>query len=92
MLEAKGITKVYFNGARALSVLKNINLNLEKGKTYALVGPTGGGKTTTASLMARLYDPTEGQVLFAGKDLKSLTAEDRSQKVGFILLNCLLLL
>ena len=41
------------------NILKHINLSLEKGKTYALVGPTGGGKTTTASIMARLYDPTE---------------------------------
>ncbi|MBE0573746.1 ABC transporter ATP-binding protein, partial [Candidatus Dojkabacteria bacterium] len=37
-------------------ILKNVNLELEKGKTYALVGPTGGGKSTTASLMVRLYD------------------------------------
>ena len=43
-------------------VLQDINFTLEQGKTYALVGPTGGGKTTTASLMARLYDPTEGTV------------------------------
>jgi ATP-binding cassette subfamily B protein len=41
-------------------VLHDINFTLERGKTYALVGPTGGGKTTTASLMARIFDPTKG--------------------------------
>jgi ATP-binding cassette subfamily B protein len=58
---------------------------LEKGKTYAFVGPTGGGKTTTASLMARLYDPTEGEVYLEGKDIKSYSSEERAKKIGFIL-------
>ncbi len=66
-------------------VLKNISFNLEHGKTYALVGPTGGGKTTTASLMARLYDPVEGSILLNGRDLRSYTNEERTQKIGFIL-------
>jgi len=66
-------------------ILHNISFNLERGKTYALVGPTGGGKTTTASLLARLYDPTKGKVLLDGKDIRSYSPEDRSQKIGFIL-------
>ena len=51
-------------------ILKNVSFDLEDCKTYAFVGPTGGGKTTTASLMARLYDPTEGQILFEGSDIR----------------------
>ncbi len=82
LLEFRNVDFGYQNGK---SVLSNINLSLEAGKTYALVGPTGGGKTTTASLMARLYDPTEGTVFFQGKDLRSYSAEERSQKIGFIL-------
>ncbi len=66
-------------------VLHDIHFTLEKGKTYALVGPTGGGKTTTASLMARLYDPTKGTVFLSGKDIRSYTPEMRAKKVGFIL-------
>lgn len=66
-------------------ILHNISFNLERGKTYALVGPTGGGKTTTASLLARLYDPTKGKVLLDGKDIRSYTPEERSRKIGFIL-------
>jgi ATP-binding cassette subfamily B protein len=66
-------------------VLRNASFSLEPGKTYALVGPTGGGKTTTASLMARLYDPTEGRVLLDGRDIRSYSAEERTKRIGFIL-------
>ena len=66
-------------------VIQHANFNLQKGKTYALVGPTGGGKTTTASLMARLFDPTEGLVKLAGYDIRTLTQEERTKRIGFIL-------
>ena len=66
-------------------VLKNMSFTLEKGKTYALVGPTGGGKSTTASLMARLYDPQEGIIKLYNKDIRTYTEEDRTQIIGFIL-------
>ena len=66
-------------------VLHDVTFALEKGKTYALVGPTGGGKTTTASLMARLYDPTQGTVLLKGKDMRTYSDEERTKTIGFIL-------
>jgi ATP-binding cassette subfamily B protein len=62
-----------------------VNFDLERGKTYAFVGPTGGGKTTTASLMARLYDSTEGQIIFDGMDIRSLDPAARTASIGFIL-------
>ena len=66
-------------------VVARVSLSLERGKTYALVGPTGGGKTTTAMLMARLYDPTSGAVYLDGRDIRSFTAEERASRIGFIL-------
>ena len=66
-------------------VLHKVSFDLERGKTYAFVGPTGGGKTTTASLIARLYDATKGRVILDGKDIRSYTPEERSKKIGFIL-------
>lgn len=78
----KNVSFRYPNGK---TVLKHINFKLERGKTYALVGPTGGGKTTAASLMARLYDATEGIVELDGRDIRSYSKEDRSRKIGFIL-------
>jgi ATP-binding cassette subfamily B protein len=76
---------VHFGYEGGKEILHNINFELEKGKTYALIGPTGGGKTTTASLIARLYDPTAGIVFLEGQDIRSFSAEERSNKIGFIL-------
>jgi ATP-binding cassette, subfamily B, bacterial len=66
-------------------VLRDVTFALDRGKTYALVGPTGGGKTTTAYLMARLYDPTGGRVSLSGQDIRSYLSEERTRKIGFIL-------
>ncbi|HYA18140.1 MAG TPA: ABC transporter ATP-binding protein [Bryobacteraceae bacterium] len=77
--------QVHFRYPDGKEVLHNISFELERGKAYALVGPTGGGKTTTASLMARLYDPTEGRVLLHGRDIRSYPHAERTQRVGFIL-------
>lgn len=66
-------------------ILRHVSFELKSGQVYAFVGPTGGGKTTTASLMARLYDPTEGTVLLDGKDIRLLDAAERTRKIGFIL-------
>jgi ATP-binding cassette subfamily B protein len=76
---------VHFGYEGGEEILHNINFSLESGKTYALVGPTGGGKTTTASLVARLYDPVSGQVLLNGKDIRVFEPGERSRIIGFIL-------
>ncbi|MCX6217377.1 ABC transporter ATP-binding protein [Spirosoma sp.] len=76
---------VSFSYPDGKEVLHDISFDLARGKTYALVGPTGGGKTTTASLIARLYDPTSGTIVFDGKDIRSYTPEQRTGKIGFIL-------
>ncbi len=76
---------VHFSYPGGEEILHRINFKMERGKTYALVGPTGGGKTTTASLIARLYDPTEGLVLLDGQDIRAYDAAERSKKIGFIL-------
>jgi ATP-binding cassette subfamily B protein len=76
---------VSFGYEAGRDVLTDISLRLERGRTYALVGPTGGGKTTTASLMARLYDPSAGVVRLEGRDIRSFSAAERADKIGFIL-------
>jgi ATP-binding cassette subfamily B protein len=77
--------RVSFSYPGGREVLRDSTFRLERGKTYAMVGPTGGGKTTTASLMARLYDPTAGRVLLDGVDIRSCQPQDRTRKIGFIL-------
>jgi ATP-binding cassette, subfamily B, bacterial len=82
LLEFQHVSFHYPDGKQ---VLHNINITLQAGNTYAFVGPTGGGKTTTASLIARLYDPSEGKIYLQGNELKNYSASQLSQKVGFIL-------
>ena len=76
---------VSFSYVPEKEILSNVSFDLERGKTYAFVGPTGGGKTTTASLIARLYDPSAGQILLSGKDIRGYNANARTAKIGFIL-------
>jgi ATP-binding cassette, subfamily B, bacterial len=76
---------VSFRYPNGKEVLHKVSFDLERGKTYAFVGPTGGGKTTTASLIARLYDATKGTILLDGKDIRSYKPEERTRKIGFIL-------
>ena len=81
-MEFDGVSFAYPGGD---DVLRDVTFTLERGKTYALVGPTGGGKTTTASLMARLYDPSSGVVGLNGRDIRAWSAADRAARIGFIL-------
>lgn len=65
-------------------ILKNINLKVEKGKTIALVGPSGGGKSTLADLVPRFYDPTEGEVCIDGKSLTDYEIESMRKLMGIV--------
>lgn len=77
--------RVRFQYPDGKEVLREVSFALDAGKSYALVGPTGGGKTTTALLMARLYDPNEGRVLLNGRDIRSYSDDERTRRIGFIL-------
>ncbi|NOR87206.1 MAG: ATP-binding cassette domain-containing protein [Bacteroidales bacterium] len=65
-------------------VLKNIQLDIPKGKTIALVGSSGGGKSTLADLLPRFYDPQEGQILIDGEDVKNLVIDDLRGLMGIV--------
>ncbi|MBR5295285.1 MAG: ABC transporter ATP-binding protein [Clostridia bacterium] len=66
------------------NVLHGIDLTVEKGKTFALVGPSGGGKTTICHLIPNFYDIKEGQILLDGMDLNSLTRESVRRNIGIV--------
>jgi subfamily B ATP-binding cassette protein MsbA len=65
-------------------VLNNICLTVPKGKTVALVGESGGGKSTLADLLPRFYDPTSGGILIDGHDLRDITGESLHDKMGIV--------
>ncbi|KAA9331618.1 ATP-binding cassette domain-containing protein [Hymenobacter busanensis] len=66
------------------TVLQGINLTIPKGKTVALVGPSGGGKSTLADLVPRFYDPTAGQILIDGHDLRACTLHSVRDQMGIV--------
>ena len=65
-------------------VLQNISFTLHRGKTIALVGPSGGGKSTLADLVPRFYDPSKGELLLDGKNLKSFDLKDLRSLMGIV--------
>jgi subfamily B ATP-binding cassette protein MsbA len=65
-------------------ILKNINLSIPKGKTVALVGPSGGGKSTLLDLIPRFSDPTAGEIILDGKDIKDVTQESLRNLMGVV--------
>ena len=64
--------------------LENINFTVEPGKTTAIIGGTGSGKSTLVSLIPRFYDVTEGQVLMDGVDIRELTQHQLRDQIGYV--------
>lgn len=65
-------------------VLKNINLKIESGKTYALVGPSGGGKTTICHLIPHFYNVEQGEIYLDGKEIHEITIESLRNNIGIV--------
>jgi subfamily B ATP-binding cassette protein MsbA len=65
-------------------VLFDLNLTVKKGQTVALVGPSGGGKSTIADLLPRFYDPSAGQVLIDGHDVRACTLHSVRAQMGIV--------
>ena len=65
-------------------ILDNLNLNIENGKTIALVGPSGAGKTTLCHLIPRFYDVDEGSIYLDGKDIRDIKIKSLREKIGIV--------
>ena len=65
-------------------VLSEINLSVKAGENVALVGPSGGGKTTLCNLIPRFYDVTEGRILIDGQDIRNVTLNSLRSQIGFV--------
>ncbi len=78
------LADVSFGYVGDVSVIRNLNLTFEAGKTTALVGPSGGGKSTILNLILRLYDPVEGAVRIDGQDIRKATFTSLRQAIAFV--------
>ena len=76
---------VRFSYAPGVDVLSDIDLRVAAGETVALVGPTGAGKTTTASLLLRLYDVVEGRITIDGHDVRDVTRDSLARQTSIVL-------
>jgi ATP-binding cassette subfamily B protein len=76
-----GVTLRYDGGSPALT---DVELEVEAGKTVALVGPSGAGKTSLVGLVARLYDPSEGAVLVDGADVRTVDVDSLRSQIAFV--------
>ncbi|KAK2196710.1 bifunctional ABC transporter-like [Babesia duncani] len=72
------------NGTKSVNVLENFSLTVEGGKTIAIVGYSGSGKSTISKLLFRLYDPSEGKILIDGQDIKNCTLESLRNCMGIV--------
>lgn len=74
-----------YSGTPDALVLRDINLVVPPGQTVALLGATGSGKSSITNLVPRFYDPTEGQVLIDGHDIRHVTLNSLRQQIGIVL-------
>src|SRR5438270_8335740 len=75
---------VTFAYVKDVPAVRDINLRIEPGRTYALVGASGAGKSTMLSLILRLYDPTSGAVKIDGRDLRTFTQRSLREQIGLV--------
>jgi ATP-binding cassette subfamily B protein len=81
-IRLEGVTFRYEDGGP--DVLRDVDLEIAAGETFALVGPTGAGKSTIAKLVTRFYDPSAGRVLIDGHDLRDVTIESLRRQLGVV--------
>jgi len=81
-IDFENVTFRYLTGVS--DAVRDLNLHIKPGKTYALVGASGAGKSTILSLILRLYDPTEGAVKIDGHDLRTLTQKSLREQIGLV--------
>lgn len=81
VIEFKNVTYGYGDGD---NVLKNVSLKIDKGQTFALVGPSGGGKTTICHLIPHFYDVREGEILIDGVNINNITRESLRKNIGIV--------
>lgn len=82
--ESIELRNIHFSYDGEREVINDVNITIKKGQTIALVGPSGGGKSTLSELIPRFYDVTKGDILFDGKSIKEYKQESLRQKMSIV--------
>lgn len=95
LIQATGLAKSYPNGEGLIPVLRDINLEVDRGQMVAVMGPSGSGKSTLLFILGLLLHPSRGSYVLAGQDVLTLNrtaqAECRRRRLGFVFQSCDLL-
>ena len=87
-LELRQVSKVYGEGAAGVHALRKVSLEVDAGMMVVVMGPSGSGKSTLLTIAGSLEEPTSGQVLVAGRDLVTMSRNDkarlRRQSIGYV--------
>lgn len=81
-VEFKNVTK-HFKNAK-VNAVSNVSLKINEGEFITILGTSGSGKTTLMKMVNRLYDITEGEILFFGENIKSLSVVEYRRKIGYV--------
>ena len=81
LLQVKHLKQYFTSGKSTVKAVDDVTFDIYEGETFGLVGESGSGKTTTGRSIIRLYDPTDGEIIFDGKDVSKL--KTRSEKLEF---------
>ncbi|MFH1784494.1 MAG: ABC transporter ATP-binding protein [bacterium] len=88
LVVVRNVHKTYVTSGKRLEVLSDINIEVKKGQTLAIIGPSGAGKSTLLHILGALDKPTSGEVVFEGTDTGTLGDEKlsylRNQRIGFV--------
>ena len=88
LLRLKDVWRTYYLGENVLHVLKNVNLEIDKGEFVVIIGPSGSGKSTLMNQVGILDIPSKGKIFLEGKDISTLDesslAQLRGKKIGFV--------
>ena len=85
LIAVRNLNKSFANGGVSIEILKGLNFDLPAGETVAIVGHTGAGKTTRASLLTRFYDVQRGRVIVSGTDVREWSLSALRQQFGIVL-------
>ena len=83
-IEFRGVWFAYEHKTNGQAVLKDINFTLSRGRSLAIVGRTGAGKSTLVQLLPRLYDATSGEIRIGGRDIRTLSLSELRKSLGYV--------